>query len=149
MYHKYFPDPLPGDRGPSPTVWEPLGGIFTSPPAAVSWGPGRLDVFGLGTDNQIYTNYFNDIYKDRLGGGWGSDWERLVGGVFDSAPAVVAYNEVSIEDSGEVFVGRVDVFGRGLDKQVYFKLSYGGSWGYPEERDWEPLGSVSTFPTGA
>jgi hypothetical protein len=34
--------------------WEPLGGAFDSAPAVVSWGPNRLDIFGLGTDDLMY-----------------------------------------------------------------------------------------------
>jgi hypothetical protein len=37
--------PVPG-RGWS--SWESLGGILTSAPAAVSWGPNRIDVFARG-----------------------------------------------------------------------------------------------------
>jgi hypothetical protein len=37
--------PVP-DRGWS--SWESLGGILTSAPAAVSWGPNRIDVFARG-----------------------------------------------------------------------------------------------------
>ena len=39
---------------PSPTAWERLGGVFTSPPAVAAWGPNRLDIFGLGTDAQMF-----------------------------------------------------------------------------------------------
>ena len=33
-----------------------LGGKFTSPPAAISPAPNRLDVFGLGQDYAVYQN---------------------------------------------------------------------------------------------
>ncbi len=33
--------------------WENLGGVLTSDPAAVSWGPDRIDVFARGTDNGL------------------------------------------------------------------------------------------------
>jgi hypothetical protein len=38
-------------RWVSPLIlaWERLGGIFTSPPRVVAWGPNRLDLLGLGT----------------------------------------------------------------------------------------------------
>jgi hypothetical protein len=39
----------------------------------VAWGPNRLDVFGLGTDNQMFHKAWN-------GSAW-SGWEGL-GGVF-------------------------------------------------------------------
>jgi hypothetical protein len=34
--------------------WEALGGVFSSPPAVVSWGDNRLDIFGLGNDKQMF-----------------------------------------------------------------------------------------------
>jgi hypothetical protein len=40
-----------------------LGDVFMSPPTVVSWGPNRFDIFGLGTDNQMY-------YKAWLGNRW-------------------------------------------------------------------------------
>ena len=33
--------------------WVSLGGNLSSDPAAVSWGPGRIDVFARGTDNAL------------------------------------------------------------------------------------------------
>jgi len=41
--------------------WEPLGGVFSSPPAVVSWGPNRLDIFGLGTDRQMRHKVWDGI----------------------------------------------------------------------------------------
>jgi hypothetical protein len=75
MYHKYWDG---SNWGPSKTDWEWLGGVFNSPPAAVSWGSNRLDIFGLGTDNSMYHKYWD-------GSNWGPskiDWEGL-GGVFN------------------------------------------------------------------
>jgi hypothetical protein len=49
--------------------------------ASVSWGPNRLDIFGLGTDNQMY-------HKAWDGTQWypsPANWEAL-GGTFDNAP---------------------------------------------------------------
>jgi Repeat of unknown function (DUF346) len=48
-----------------------------------AWGPDRLDVFGLGTDNAMY-------HKAWTAAGWQPDWEKL-GGTFNSAPAVAAW----------------------------------------------------------
>src|SRR5258705_13008722 len=62
---------------PSFPSWEPLGGVFNSPLSAVSWGVNRLDIFGLGMDNQMY-------HKAWDGAQWQpsvTDWEPL-GGVF-------------------------------------------------------------------
>ena len=33
--------------------WASLTGIWTSPPAAVSWGENRVDLFALGRDNSM------------------------------------------------------------------------------------------------
>jgi len=37
--------------------WMDLGGQLTSEPAAVSWGPNRIDVFARGTDNALWHIY--------------------------------------------------------------------------------------------
>jgi Repeat of unknown function (DUF346) len=51
MYHKYWNGSV---WGPSQTTWDDLGGVFNSPPAAVSWGgANRLDIFALGADNSV------------------------------------------------------------------------------------------------
>jgi hypothetical protein len=66
-------------RSLSKTDWEALGGVFKSPPSAVHWGGDRLDIFGLGTDNQMF-------HKAWDGSKWlpsGTDWEPL-GGVFNT-----------------------------------------------------------------
>jgi hypothetical protein len=54
MYHKAFDTALGSQWLPSATDWEPLGGTFSSGAAVASWAPGRLDIFGVGTDNQMY-----------------------------------------------------------------------------------------------
>lgn len=38
--------------------WESLGGTLTSAPAAVSWGPNRIDVFVKGTDNALWHKWW-------------------------------------------------------------------------------------------
>ena len=63
-----------------------LGGVFNSPPAVVTQGTNRLDIFGLGTDNAMYHKWWD-------GNAWGpshTGWEGL-GGVFNSPPAVVSW----------------------------------------------------------
>jgi hypothetical protein len=91
--------------GPSPSGWEALGGTFSSPPTGVSWGSDRLDIFGLGTDNQMYHKWWN-------GSSWGpspSGWEPL-GGVFASPPAVTSWG-----------FNRLDVFGLGTNNEMFHK----------------------------
>jgi hypothetical protein len=65
--------------GPTYTGWWPLGGYFTSSPAAGSLGPGHLDLAGRGYDGQVYHSW------------WGGQWSPWVplGGMLTSAPAVV------------------------------------------------------------
>lgn len=51
--------------------WVSLGGIFTSEACAVSWGPGRLDVFARGSDFTLRHRAFEN-------GAWvTSDWQNL------------------------------------------------------------------------
>src|SRR6266566_3458099 len=76
MYHKAWTG---SQWSPSPRDWEPLGGVFNSPPGVVTWSPNRLDIFGLGTDNGMY-------HKAWTGSQWSPsprDWEPL-GGVFNA-----------------------------------------------------------------
>jgi hypothetical protein len=35
-------------------------GRFKSAPAAVSWGRGHIDVFGIGTDDAVWQQYYGD-----------------------------------------------------------------------------------------
>lgn len=58
-----------------------LGGRLRSHPAAVSWGPGRLDVFPRGTDNAVWHRSFS-------AGRW-SGWASL-GGQLASGPGATA-----------------------------------------------------------
>lgn len=97
--------------------WESLGGIITSDPAAVSWGPQRLDVFARGTDDALWHRWFDH--------GW-HDWESL-GGILTSAPGVTAWGP-----------GRLDVVVRGTDNACWHKWFENG-WS-----DWESLGGQFT-----
>jgi hypothetical protein len=48
---------------PPPQAWQPLGGIFNSPPTALSCGPEgavKWAIVGLGTDNQSYLKLFDE-----------------------------------------------------------------------------------------
>lgn len=80
--------------------------------AAVSWACNRLDIFGLGTNNEM-------VHKWWDGSKWGpsvTDWEPL-GGTFSSPPTVVSWG-----------ADRLDIFGLGTDDQMYRKW-WNGSWG--------------------
>jgi hypothetical protein len=36
--------------------WQSLGGNLQSAPTTVSWGPNRIDIFGVGTDSVLWHN---------------------------------------------------------------------------------------------
>lgn len=103
--------------------WGPAGGVMTSGPAAVSWGPNRIDVFIRSTDNALWHQYYN-------GSAW-SGWETL-GGVLAGDPAVCSWQ-----------AGRLDVFVRGGDNALWHRY-YNGAWSI-----WESLGGVLTSDPAA
>lgn len=104
--------------------WESLGGIIESPPVAVSWGPDRLDIFALGTDQALYHRWWN-------GSAWGG-WESL-GGTLVSTPSVVCWGP-----------NRIDIFGVGTNNALWHKWWDGAKWG-----GWESLGGILTSPPSA
>src|SRR6266542_2090534 len=75
--------------------WVDLGRRFVGSPAAVSWGPDRLDFFGIGTDGAMYQRAWTG---DTFG-----DWVNL-GGHFTGSPAAVSWGP-----------DRLDFFGIGTD----------------------------------
>jgi Repeat of unknown function (DUF346) len=96
--------------------WEQLGANpILSNPAAVSWGPNRIDVFVQGTDNALYTKTWD-------GTRW-SDYSGL-GGAIASGPTACSWAP-----------GRLDVFAQGADGTLQH-IWYEGSWS-----DWEQLGA--------
>ena len=74
-----------------PGGWTNLGGILTSSPAAVSFSPGTMDVFGRGLDKALWTIRWD-------GSTW-SGWTR-VGGALTSAPGAAID-----PDTGRAVVG--------------------------------------------
>ena len=70
--------------------------------AAASWGSNRLDIFGLGTDNQMY----HEAWDSNQWLPSPTDWEPL-GGIFHSAPAVVSW-----------IANRLDIFCLGRDNPL-------------------------------
>ena len=86
-----------------------------------AWGANRLDIFALGTDDQMYHKAWNGAWFPSATG-----WEAL-GGKFDSAPAVAAWG-----------ANRLDIFALGTDDQMYHK-AWNGAW-FPSATGWEALG---------
>jgi serine/threonine protein kinase len=108
---------------PSSTPSPPPGITFTLAPAAVSWGPDRIDLFGRGSDGAIYHNYWD--------GSWHS-FESL-GGNFVYGVAASSWGP-----------GRLDVFAVGADGAIYHNY-WDGSW-----HGWgERLGGVFTSTPAA
>ena len=129
MYHLYF-DGVAEVWGPSIGPELLFGhSIFTSAPTAVSWGPNRLDVFGLGTDNKVYHLFYDGVAQV-----WGPSIgpEVLPGDqTFSSAPAAVCQGPKS-----------VDVFAIGTDKKMYHKYWNAASGVWEPLTTWEPLGGA-------
>jgi hypothetical protein len=77
--------------------WEALGGVFNSMPAVTSWGPNRIDIFGLGSNNAMFHKSWDGNSWQPSQTGWDSQ-----GGTFSSAPAVTSWglNRIDIFDLG-------------------------------------------------
>jgi IPT/TIG domain-containing protein/repeat uncharacterized protein DUF346 len=103
------------------TYYTELAGALTSPPAATSWGGGRLDAFGRGQDGALW-------HRWREAGQW-SAWESLGGGLAaDSADVgAVAWGQ-----------GRIDVFVQGKDSALWHKWWNATAWS-----GWERLGAAN------
>ena len=117
LWHKWFKF-FPDRNVFAWSEWESLGGALTSPPAAVSWGEGRIDVFVRGTDRALWHRWFT-------GGDW-SRWESL-GGVLNFGPAVSSWGS-----------RRLDVFARGTDNTI-FQRTFDRGWG-----DWTSIAEAET-----
>jgi len=103
--------------------WEVLGtGLLQGNPAAVSWGPGRIDVFVRGGANEPAHKYFAN-------GQWSSGWDYLDGALLDS-PAVASWGP-----------GRLDLFVRGTDSVPYHKW-YSDATGWS---GWESMTGATSF----
>jgi len=106
----------PGVLGSPPVVGQPAG--FSNAPVMVSWGPARLDVFGIGMDNQLYHLASQDYV-------WQAGWEGLgslngAAGLWNSPPAIACWGP-----------GRIDIFAQGADHSMYHK-----SW--DDQHGWLP-----------
>ena len=97
--------------------WTSLGGVLISSPAASSWGPGRVDAFGIGTDRALYQRAWN-------GSSW-SPWASL-GGVITADPGAVSWGP-----------NRIDVFARGTDNALWHRYYDPAGW-----HAWESLGGI-------
>jgi len=114
---------------PSLTDWLPLGGVLIYEPVIARFegdSSQNFDIFGVGTDRQMYQMNVNVSQWPPIITGW-----LPAGGCFTSVPAVVKWSK-----------NRIDVFGLGMDQQMYHRASENGEWII----DWEPLGGVFDSP---
>ncbi|KAL8794962.1 MAG: hypothetical protein Q9195_002544 [Heterodermia aff. obscurata] len=95
-----------------------LGGILLDPPVAVSWDAGRVDIFGRGTDAQLWHLWWD-------GNAW-RGWEKLCSGYLIAQPKVVSWGK-----------RRLDVFGIFADRSLVHCYFDGKSW-----NGWNKLGGV-------
>ena len=99
-------DTPPGAASGTWGSWrEVTPGVLTSGPAATSWGPGRIDIFGRGTDTLLYHNWTDD------GNNW-NFWEAVpLSGPLEIVNAPAA---VSSATSGH----QISVFALNRDGQI-------------------------------
>jgi hypothetical protein len=111
--------------------WQDLGGAFKSVPAVASWGPNRLDVFGIDVNDAMY-------HKAWDGSNWvpsNPNWEHL-GDEARGAPAAVSWGP-----------NRLDLFAFDPQHAIYHKAWDGSNW-VPGNPNWEHLGGAfKTAPT--
>lgn len=60
------------DWQPGPREWLSLGGQWSSLPAAVSWAPGNLDIFGIDDRGALQWQMWNENY-------WYPEWQKWEG----------------------------------------------------------------------
>jgi hypothetical protein len=107
--------------------WEVLGtGSMQGSPAAVSWGPGRTDVFVRGGGNEL-------AHKWYANGRWSRGWENL-GGTISSSPSATSAGP-----------GHISVIASGMDQQLWEIWYNGVDWIGWEPR-WNVIG-VGTHPS--
>jgi hypothetical protein len=107
-----------------------MGGNFSSAPAVVSWGPNRLDIFGIGADDgAIKHKYWNgDMWVPGS-----TEWEDLGGGPFVGNPVASSWGE-----------GRFDIWAAGAEDGQLNHLFWDGAAYQP----WEKMGgNFKTAPT--
>jgi hypothetical protein len=111
---------------PSGGIWNSLGGVCTSSPAAISWGTTtRQDVFVRGTDGAVWWKTYTN------------GWSKLtsIGGEVapGTGPAV-----------SSPAAGRLDLFVVGTDGALWHRTYNGSSW-----TNWESLGGKVTASPAA
>ena len=109
-----------------------IGGLFTSPPEIVSWGPSEINLFAfaVGTDQALWYAQL-DGFTVAGNNAW-SGWQSL-GGVVMSRPRAVRSGELS-----------VDVFAVGAHSELLHLQFRNGAW-----TSWPIVGTVGGAVTMA
>ena len=117
---------------------ESLGGAIKGVPAAVSWGPNRIDVFVKSFDNAIYHRaYDSTLPPGSDGTHWypTQTWEPHGDGVYGS-PAVASYG------SGQLMIAvRRSSYGNDLYYQTW-----NNGW-YPSQTNWQKISIPDCTPS--
>jgi hypothetical protein len=95
------------------TIVETVGSGIAGDPAAVSWAPGRLDIFARGTGGELLHKFFE--------GGWGPGG---LGGPLEVCGPGIAGDPAAVSWAP----GRLDIFARGTGGELLHKFFEGG-WG--------------------
>jgi hypothetical protein len=124
-----FTDPIPtassltaGPHAPAGwTAWNPLGNNTGTAPAAVSWGPGRIDLFTAGGDNAVWHKWYDN---SAWSPGTTPYWEQQYGANTVQGQAVSSWG-----------AGRLDVFEvRTSAANTVYQKTFSGGWG-----SWQPI----------
>lgn len=118
LYHKRF-------SGGRWSGWTMIGSGVSSKPAAVSWGPGRVDLVARGTDGSVL-HWWGD--GDTFAG------PESLGGSILYAPAIASRG-----------AGQLQIFAVGTDHQLFVR-SFGALGWSP---GWSPLGGWINASPGA
>lgn len=128
--------------------WEkPLGddGTLSSNPTGVAYGDNQINLYIVGTDNQVYERWWVNYVKN-------DGWKPR------GRPGFGIFGHVGASSWG---VGRLNVFARGNDNRLWQAFYDGSNWtgwfkpvgdngtlnSAPESASWEP-GHVAVFTRG-
>ena len=106
--------------------------IARTAPDVAAWAPGRLDIFGLGTDRAMYHKAWDGAWRPSP-----LNWERL-GGSFAGPSSVVSWA-----------ANRLDLFALSTENRSVRHKAWDGSAWRPSPADWEDLGGVFTSDPAA
>jgi hypothetical protein len=126
LYH------LGSDDDGATWAYDSLGGPLATRPTAVSWGPGRIDVFSGYGDNPADIEVQHQWYDAQGWSGW-RPWADLDGPVMLSDPLVTSPGS-----------GRLDLYYRRADYKLESRHFANGGWG-----NWVDRGPVPARPTEA